>query len=56
MKNDHPDLFRPETREKKRRLYAAAHRYAVELPGKRGKTRKQVYALMIGNLLGALRA
>lgn len=50
------DLFTPQTREKKRELYAIAKRWADRLPGERGRAKKQTYALMRAALFRALRA
>ena len=50
-----PDFF--ETREqRKARLFAAAKRWAVRLPGETGDDHRRTYDRMIGSLLGALRA
>ena len=47
--------LRPEREAQKQRLYAAASRYAKELPKTRGKQHRQCYELMRSNLLAALR-
>lgn len=50
-----PDFWESR-QDRKTRLYAAAHRWALRLPGEKGEDHKRTYKQMIGNLLGALRA